>query len=61
MSVYKVTGRSSFRHYPSGDTFEAVLPPALEKRAINRGQIELVERSTPKLVPGSYTFGSRHA
>ncbi len=58
MSVYKVSGPSSFKTYQSGDLFEAVLPRALEKRAIARGQIELVERSTPALVPGSYTLRS---
>ncbi len=56
MSIYRVTGLK-FKGYDTGETFESVLPRPLERRAIARGQIELVERSTPALVPGSYTLG----
>ncbi len=54
MSVYKVTGSSEFRGHQPGETFEAQLPEGMERRALRRGNIELVERSTPALVPGSY-------
>ena len=54
MSIYKVTGPSEFRGHQPGTTFEARLPEPMERRALRRGNIELVEQSTPKLQPGSY-------
>ncbi len=60
MSVYKVTGSSEYRGHMPGTTFEARLPAPMERRAIRRGNIELVEESTPRLQPGSYKL-PRHA
>lgn len=54
MSVYLVTGTSAYREHKPGTTFEAVLHPAAEERAIARGDIEVLERSQPTLRPGSY-------
>ena len=51
---YEVTGRLAFRGYEPGETFTAVLEPAVEARAIRRGNIRLLERITPSIQPGSY-------
>ncbi len=61
MSVYLVTGRNEFRSHKPGETFEASLDPLLEVRAIRRGNIELVERSTPCLIEGSYRLPQKAA
>lgn len=53
MSIYRAKGRP-FRGHPVGATFEADLDRNLEARAINRGSLELLERSTTRLVEGSY-------
>lgn len=54
--VYKVTGRLAFRGHKPGETFTAVLEPVAERRAVLRGNIELLERIIPSLQPGSYTL-----
>ena len=54
MSVYKVTGRLDFAGYKPGQTFTAVLEPVVERRAILRGNIRLLERTTPTIQPGTY-------
>lgn len=54
MSTYLVTGRTAYREHTIGSTFDADLDPAAERRAIQRGAIQLVERSTTSLRPGSY-------
>jgi len=54
MSLYLVTGPFRFRDHAPGQVFEANLPPDAEARAIERGNVVLLERSTPALRPGSY-------
>ena len=54
MSIYKVTGSLNYRDHTPQTVFEAVLEPDAEARAIERGNITLIERSTPALIPGSY-------
>jgi hypothetical protein len=54
MSLYLVKGRTGYRGHDYGQVFEAVLEERAEERALSRGNIELVERSTPSLKPGSY-------
>lgn len=54
MSLYRVNGPLAYREHQPGETFEAVLDPDVEERAIGRGNITLIERSTPTLRPGSY-------
>lgn len=49
---YRVTGPFAFRGYKPGETFTAVLEPAVERRAFLRGSIELLERIIPTLPPG---------
>lgn len=56
---YKVIGRFAFRGHKPGETFTAALEPVLEHRAINRGDIQLLERIVPSLKPGSYTLPGR--
>lgn len=53
MSHYLVTGRS-YRGHQAGSTFEATLDPAAEDRALRRGDITVLEESTPTIQPGSY-------
>lgn len=54
MTVYRVTGRAEYRGHKPGETFEASLDRLMEHRAIRRGSIEVVDRTEPRLVPGSY-------
>lgn len=53
---YLVTGRRQYRGHDPGTTFEAILDAGAEARAIARGDITLLRRVTPSLVPGSYRF-----
>ena len=48
MTIYRVVGRGYRGHQP-GDLFEARLDPGAEARAIGRGDIHIVERSTPSV------------
>ena len=54
MTVYLVTGITSYREHKPGETFEASLPPDVEARALRRGAIEILERSTPRIQPGRW-------
>lgn len=54
--VYLVTGRRQYRGHEPGTTFEALIDPLAEERAIGRGDIQLLRRIEPGLVPGSYRF-----
>jgi hypothetical protein len=60
VSVFLVSGRTSFDGYSPGETFETVIDPDREARAIRRGSITLIERSTPALQAGSYRLPSQH-
>ena len=53
MSVYAITGRG-YRGHKQGQHVEMVLDPMVEERALRRGNVALVERSTPSLREGSY-------
>ena len=54
MSIYRVVGQRRYRGHRPGDLFEATLESRAEARAIGRGDIEVIERSTPSVQPGSY-------
>lgn len=56
MSLYQITKRRSYRGHKPGTIVEMRLEPAAEKRALDRGDIVLIERRTPSLQPGSYTL-----
>lgn len=56
MSVYKVTGRLPYRDHKPGVTFEAMLEPDEEIRALERGNVIIVKVSRPGLVDGSWTL-----
>jgi hypothetical protein len=52
---YRVLGTRRYRGHEPGTEFEAELERGAERRAIARGNIELVERFEPTL-PEGYTF-----
>lgn len=54
--VYLVIGQRQYRGHKPGERFEARLDPAVEERAIRRGDIRLLRRITPSLQPGSFTL-----
>lgn len=56
MTVYAVTGRNAYREHIPGAAFECELDPAAEQRALERGDIEILERSLTTIQPGSYTL-----
>jgi hypothetical protein len=56
MSVYRVRGPLRYREHEPGETFEAVLEPDVEERALRHGTIEVLERSDPGIQPGSVTL-----
>lgn len=47
--MYRVTGTRPFRGHTHGDTFEARLDHAAERRAVARGDIEVVNRIIPSI------------
>lgn len=51
---YEVTGPREYRGHPHGTTFVARLDPGAEQRAVARGDIRVVSRIEPALVPGSF-------
>lgn len=53
---YLVSGPFGFMDYQPGQEFEARLDPLKESRALQRGAIRLLERTTPSLQPGSYVL-----
>lgn len=53
---YLVTGNREYRGHQPGTIFEAALAPGPEQRAVARGDIQLLERITPSIEPGSYTL-----
>lgn len=54
--VYLVSGRRVFRGHKPGVTFEATFDAAAERRGLLRGDITLLERTTPAIQPGSLTL-----
>ncbi len=56
MTIYLVTGRHEYREHKPGETFEAYLEPDVEARATALGAIQVIERSTPGLKPGSFAL-----
>lgn len=56
LGLYEVTGRRAYRGHDPGTTFEARIAPGPERRAVDRGDIRLIERFTPTIQPGSLTL-----
>lgn len=52
--LYVVTGRRRYRGHEPGEEFEAYIAPNAERRAVDRGDIQLLRRITPGIQPGSY-------
>jgi hypothetical protein len=53
---YRVIGLRAYRGHQPGDVFEAVIDPAAEQRAIQRRNIELLERVIPTIDAALITF-----
>ncbi len=53
---YRVTGKRQYRWHAPGTVFEAKLDPDAERRAIERGSIEVLEVIQPELQNGSYVL-----
>ena len=51
MSVYRVTGRLKYRGHAPGQVFIATLDPEAERRAIRRGNIEVLAHGPVTLDP----------
>jgi hypothetical protein len=58
---YRVIGSREYREHRPGDLFEAKLDRRAEARAIGRGDIEVVERITFSVKPGSYRLPDRRS
>lgn len=54
VGVYKVVGRRAYRGHEHGTVFQARIDRAAEQRAIQRGDILLLDRLEPDLQPGSW-------
>jgi hypothetical protein len=54
VSLYRVTGKHRYREHDPQEIFEASLPPQVEHRALERGDIEVIEHSQPCLLNGSF-------
>ncbi len=54
MTTYKVLGQRKYRHHKPGEVFDAKLDRGAEFRALLRGDIEVVDRAAPALIPGSF-------
>ncbi len=53
---YLVTGKRQYRWHKPGTTFEAILDPLAEQRAIERGSIIVLEVIQSELENGSYAL-----
>ncbi len=53
---YRVTGSRRYRGHEPGTEFIAEIAPNAEHRAVGRGDIVLLERVEPALLPGSFEF-----
>lgn len=53
-SQYEVLRPNGYRGFPHGSVFEAVIDKAAEIRAIKRGDIRVIERTTEAIQPDSY-------
>jgi len=52
--LYRVSGKREYRGNRPGEQFVARIDANAERRAIDRGDIVLLERVIPALQPGSY-------
>ena len=53
---YLVQGTMGYRGWQPGEEFIEYLDVNVERRAVDRGSIVLLERVTPAITPGSYTL-----
>jgi len=55
-AIYRVIGTRAYRGHAPGTEFTDRIPRLMEARAVKRGAIEVVDRITPALRPGSYAL-----
>jgi len=48
MTRYLVTGPTAYAGHQPGEEFTATLDPGAERRALERGNIEIVKKAKPK-------------
>lgn len=53
---YRVVGKRAYRKHEPGTEFWARLDVNAERRAIDRGDIVLLDRLIPRVEPGSFVF-----
>ena len=53
--LFQVVGRRQYRGHPTGTRFEARLDAAMQ-RALDRGDLRLIEEVEPSLKEGTYTL-----
>ena len=53
---YMVKGSMAYRGHQPGEEFVGSLDVNVERRAVDRGSIVLLERVTPAITPGSCTL-----
>ena len=53
---YRVIGTRAYRDHEPGTEFWASLERNAERRALDRGSIELLEEIVPRIEPGSYAL-----
>ncbi len=56
MTVYRVLDRKRYRGHGQGETFQANLETAAERRAITRGAIEVVLKEAVSIQPDLLTM-----
>lgn len=56
LPLYEVLRHNGYRGHRRGATFSARLAAPAAQRAVDRGDIRVVESSTPSIQPGSYTL-----
>lgn len=54
--VYVVCGKRPYRGHQPGVMFEAALDAGAEQRAVARGDIRLLERTTPTVQAGAFSL-----
>lgn len=47
--IYRVTGKRPYLDQKPGTVFVATLDPEAERRAVSRGDIEIIDRSPPTI------------
>jgi hypothetical protein len=54
--LYRVVGKRAYRGHEPGTEFWAVLDVNAERRALDRGDVVLLDRLIPRVEQGSFVF-----